>query len=97
MRRLAALVPKPRVYLTRFYGVLSRVGLPPNRRLRICVVPAKPGDEAIARAQPGNKVYCMTWADGRPAQRLKRVFAIDPNAAPPRNVRSAVARRNAAG
>ena len=67
MGRLAALVPKPRVNLTRFHGVFS-----PNSRLREFVVPAKPGDEAVARAQRGNKVYSMTWA-----QRLKRVFAIE--------------------
>ena len=43
--------------------------------------------------QPGKKAYSMTWAC---AQRLKRVFAIDPNAARSRSVRSAVARQNVA-
>jgi hypothetical protein len=37
--RLAALVPKPRVNLTRFHGVFS-----PNSRLREHVVPTKPAD-----------------------------------------------------
>ena len=96
MRRLAALVPKQRVNLKRFHGMFSRVGLPPNRRLHKCVVPAKPGDEAIARAQPGNKVYCMTWADGRPAQQTKRVLTGRRSPSRLRSVRSAVARRKAA-
>jgi len=36
--RLAALVPKPRVNLTRFHGVFA-----PNSRLRVRVTPAKRG------------------------------------------------------
>jgi hypothetical protein len=39
MGRLAALVPNPRVNLTRFHGVFSRGGLPPNSKLREYVVP----------------------------------------------------------
>mgnify|MGYP006154149889 CR=1 FL=1 len=46
MGRLAALVPKPRVNLTRFHGVLSRGGLPPRSKLREHVVPRKPTDES---------------------------------------------------
>ena len=34
MGRLAALVPRPRVNLTRFHGVFSRGGLPPYSKLR---------------------------------------------------------------
>lgn len=61
--RLAALVPKPRLNLTRFHGVFS-----PNSKLRK-VVPAKP----VKDEQSGNTGgYGQTWA-----QRLKRVFAID--------------------
>ncbi|MFT7246709.1 MAG: hypothetical protein ACI82A_004089 [Candidatus Azotimanducaceae bacterium] len=76
MGRLAALVPRPRVNLTRFHGVFSS-----NSKLRESVVPAKPAYEAEIKDQSGNKAYSMTWA-----QRLKRVFAgrpsaIDPNAA----------------
>ncbi len=67
MGRLAALVPKPRVNLTRFHGVFS-----PNSRLREYVVPTKPAGDAEAENQPRNKAYSMTWA-----QRLKRVFAIE--------------------
>ena len=63
--RLAALVPKPRVNLTRFHGVFS-----PNSKLRKKVVPAKPLQNKPSSGKPG--VYGQTWA-----QRLKRVFAID--------------------
>ena len=45
MGRLAALVPKPRVNLTRFHGVFSRGGLPPNSKLREYVAPQKPVEE----------------------------------------------------
>ena len=65
--RLAALVPRPRVNLTRFHGVFS-----PNSRLREFVVPTKPADNPGQAGQPGNKAYSMTWA-----QRLKRVFSIE--------------------
>ena len=64
MGRLAALVPKPRVNLTRFHGVFS-----PNSKLRKDVVPQKPVEE---QENPKPKAYSMTWA-----QRLKRVFSID--------------------
>ncbi len=64
MGRLAALVPKPRVNLTRFHGVFS-----PNSKLREYVVPQKLVEE---QENPKQKAYSMTWA-----QRLKRVFAID--------------------
>ena len=60
----AALVPRPRVNLTRFHGVFS-----PNSKLREYVVPQKPIEE---QENPKPKAYSMTWA-----QRLKRVFAID--------------------
>ena len=64
MGRLAALVPRPRVNLTRFHGVFS-----PNSKLRTDVVPQKPVEE---QENPKSKAYSMTWA-----QRLKRVFAIE--------------------
>jgi len=67
MGRLAALVPKPRVNLTRFHGVFS-----PNSKLREFVVPRKSVDDVGVENQSGNKAYSMTWA-----QRLKRVFAIE--------------------
>jgi hypothetical protein len=78
--RLAALVPKPRVNLTRYHGVLA-----PNHRWRGLVTPARRGkgiksisnaevrtsaERHAARACPA--LSGMTWA-----QRLKRVFNID--------------------
>ena len=76
LARLAALVPKPRINLTRFHGVFA-----PNSKHRALVTPAgrgkgsrqaKPtGDDADERA-PAERHAAMTWA-----QRLKRVFNID--------------------
>ena len=78
--RLAALVPKPRVNLTRYHGVLA-----PNHRWRGLVTPARlgkgiksisnaevrtPAERHAARACPA--LSGMTWA-----QRLKCVFNID--------------------
>ena len=65
--RLAALVPKPRVNLTRFHGVFSS-----NSKLRKQVVPRKPV-EREPRQKP--KAYGMIWA-----QRLKRVLKGRPSA-----------------
>ena len=70
--RLAALVPKPRVNLTRYHGVLA-----PNHRWRKLVTPAKRGKrlKPIASTEvrsPAERHAAMTWA-----QRLKRVFNID--------------------
>jgi hypothetical protein len=79
MQRLAALVPRPRLHLIRFHGVLA-----PNAKLRSLVVPqgppaqAQPATEAAAasgecevdtlQARPGR----ISWA-----RLLKRVFDID--------------------
>ena len=71
MARLAALVPPPRVHLTRYHGVFA-----PHAALRSAITPAGrgrgggKGDAAVERAAP--KHVAMTWA-----QRLKRVFAIE--------------------
>ena len=70
--RLAALVPKPRVNLTRYHGVLA-----PNHRLRGLVTPARRGRgvKPIANTEvrpPAERQVAMSWA-----QRLKRVFNID--------------------
>jgi len=74
MARLAALVPKPRVNLTRFHGVFA-----PNSKYRARVTPAKRGKgnkpKALDEGQektPVERRAAMTWA-----QRLKRVFNID--------------------
>jgi hypothetical protein len=74
LARLAALVPSPRVNLTRFQGVFA-----PNSQHRIQVTPAKRGkgrkrptaDEQPCPSPPERRAS-MTWA-----QRLKRVFNID--------------------
>jgi hypothetical protein len=72
--RLAALVPKPRVNLTRYHGVFA-----PNSRDRAAVTPAKRGKGAkpAGREEEQEKTLAqrraaMTWS-----QRLKRVFGID--------------------
>jgi len=72
--RLVALVPKPRVHLTRFHGVFA-----PNSKYRALVTPAKRGKgkkgEAAQQQQdqtPAERRASMTWA-----QRLRRVFNID--------------------
>ena len=69
--RLAALVPKSRVNLTRYHGVLA-----PNHRWRGLVTPAKRGKGALRPADSDvvssiQRHAAMTWA-----QRLKRVFNI---------------------
>ena len=75
--RLAALVPKPRVNLTRFHGVFVRGGPPPNSRHRVTITPAKrnKAKQALPTGQGKTgtqKHKSMTWA-----QRLKRVFGIE--------------------
>ena len=61
--RLAALVPRPRLNLTRFHGVFA-----PNCKQRARIVPRRPQ----GRVEQDKPLAPMTWA-----QRLKRVFAID--------------------
>ena len=62
--KLAALVPKPRVNLTRFHGVFA-----PNSKYRAHITPGKRGK--------GKKVGAKGRASMSWAQRLKRVFNID--------------------
>ena len=67
--RLVALVPKPRVNLTRFHGVFA-----PNSKYRAQVTPAKRGNVKKPRPldedqTPAECKTAMTWA-----QRLKRGF-----------------------
>ena len=72
LQRLAALVPRPRLHLIRFHGVLA-----PNATLRSQIVPGETnpetdsanGDTEPPSASPRAR---MNWA-----QLLKRVFAID--------------------
>ena len=73
MARLAALVPQPRMHLTRHHGVFA-----PHSRLRAAVTPAGRG----AKARPSSTVergsppmprhVAMSWA-----RRLKRVFGVE--------------------
>jgi len=70
--RLVALIPKPRVNLTRFHGVFA-----PNSKHRAEVTPAKRGKVKKPRSLDENQTpaecrAAMTWA-----KRLKRVFGID--------------------
>jgi hypothetical protein len=69
--RLAALVPPPRVHLTRYHGVFA-----PHAALRAAITPAGRGSGARSRAtapeRPRPKHVAMTWA-----RRLKRVFGIE--------------------
>ena len=70
MQRLAALVPRPRLHLIRFHGVLA-----PHARLRAAVVPTPalttPAHATDCAHAPGASAR-MSWA-----RLLKRVFGID--------------------
>ena len=70
MERLAALVPRPRLHLIRFHGVLA-----PNAKLRSQIVPI-PAERATETSSEGAHAQGapprMSWA-----QLLKRVFDID--------------------
>jgi len=72
LQRLAALVPRPRLHLIRFHGVLA-----PNATLRAQIVPGAP-DQVSAPAEPGAETpSASTRARLNWAQLLKRVFEID--------------------
>jgi hypothetical protein len=67
--RLAALVPKPRVNLTRYHGVFA-----PNSKLRSQVTLSGRGkrNRTAPLQTPAERHQAMSWA-----QRLKRVFQLD--------------------
>ena len=72
MQRLAALVPRPRLNLIRFHGVLA-----PNAKLRPAVIPSRPVTVKDTSAEsdddaPHARAARMSWA-----RLLKRVFDID--------------------
>ena len=74
MQRLAALVPRPRLHLIRFHGVLA-----PNAKLRALVVPQESEQHTQAAPPAEGEATC---AHRRPARLswaklLKRVFEID--------------------
>ena len=73
MARLAALVPPPRMHLTRYHGVFA-----PHSKLRAAITPArrgagrKPQVEEAADKSATPRHVAMSWA-----KCLKRVFGID--------------------
>ncbi len=69
MARLAALVPKPRVHLTRYHGVFA-----PHSAWRAKITPAGRGSgiQPADTGTPAERHRAMSWA-----QRLKRVFKLD--------------------
>jgi hypothetical protein len=72
MARLAALVPPPRMHLTRYHGVFA-----PHSRLRAAITPAGRGKGGKNSEEGADKSatpchVAMSWA-----QRLKRVFGIE--------------------
>ena len=68
MARVAALVPAPRVHLTRYHGVFAA-----NAALRAAITPAGRGSKARSeRERPMPNHVALNWA-----RRLKRVFGIE--------------------
>ena len=77
LQRLAALVPRPRLHLIRFHGVLA-----PHAKLRAQVVPGAPvsvpeGCDHHAQAAHPEAAARMSWAC-----LLKRVFDLDIESCP---------------
>jgi len=74
MQRLAALVPRPRLHLIRFHGVLA-----PNAKQRAMVVPQEPGPPAQAAPPAECQASCAHYRPVRLswAWLPKRVFALD--------------------
>jgi hypothetical protein len=75
MARLAALVPPPKLHLTRYHGVFA-----PHSKLRAAITPAHrgagapmpPATAGESARPPTLRHVAMNWA-----RRLKRVFGID--------------------
>ena len=74
MQRLAALVPRPRLHLIRFHGVLA-----PNAKLRALVVPHGPEQATSESEVPATEPGCTHGLPARVGwtRLLKRVFQID--------------------
>jgi hypothetical protein len=72
MQRLAALVPRPRLHLIRFHGVLA-----PNAKLRSAIVPRAASDTAPGTPDPTATLQPAAPAHIRWARLLQRVFDID--------------------
>jgi len=77
LQRLAALVPRPRLHLIRFHGVLA-----PNAALRPQIVPGDPDPVPTTTEGNDDSLSVSTRARMSWAQLLKRVFAIDITACP---------------
>ncbi len=77
LQRLAALVPRPRLHLIRFHGVLA-----PHAALRAQIVPGEPDQATAPTADAGDPPSVSTRARMSWAQLLKRVFEIDMAACP---------------
>ena len=71
-QRLAALVPRPRLHLIRFHGVLA-----PNAKLRSAVVPAPAQTTTAGAGDCGHAHAHSAPVRMRWARLLKRVFDID--------------------
>ena len=82
LARLAALVPRPRVNLTRYHGVFA-----PNSKSRARLVPAKPRSKRTRKPDASNQPASPRQPESQPelsdsprltwAQRLKRAFEFD--------------------
>ncbi len=72
LQRLAALVPRPRLHLIRFHGVLA-----PHAALRPQIVPGESDQAMVPSNETGESPSASTRARLSWAQLLKRVFAID--------------------
>ncbi|MEC4680141.1 MAG: transposase, partial [Nitrospirota bacterium] len=72
LQRLAALVPRPRLHLIRFHGVLA-----PNAALRSQIVPGGADQATASSNEHGHAPDAAAQARLSWAQLLKRVFAID--------------------
>ena len=79
MERLAALVPRPRIHLTRYHGVLG-----PHYKYRKNIIPKKKPELALAAAEPATGANGDAEQEPLPpkkriswARLLKRVFNID--------------------
>ena len=72
LQRLAALVPRPRLHLIRFHGVLA-----PNAKLRPQIIPSPPANVVDNPPGHGETLHPSASARMSWAQLLKRVFDID--------------------
>ena len=77
LHRLAALVPRPRLHLIRFHGVLA-----PHAALRPHIVPGEADQAPNTANEDGDRSSASTRTRMSWAQLLKRVFAIDITAYP---------------